>query len=40
MMSLIMWNEFEQNEGTLLANTIANGNVLIAMRVKVNHFWL
>lgn len=38
MMALTLWNEFKQNEGTLLANTIASGNVLIAMRLKVTTF--
>ncbi|XP_071906006.1 replication protein A 70 kDa DNA-binding subunit B-like [Coffea arabica] len=36
-MLLILWNEFEANEGAQLANTIAN-NIIIAMRVKVTTF--
>ena len=37
-MLLTLWNEFEANEGAQLANTIANNNIIIAMRVKVTTF--
>ncbi|XP_071911901.1 replication protein A 70 kDa DNA-binding subunit B-like isoform X2 [Coffea arabica] len=37
-MLLTLWNEFEANEGAQLANTIANNNIIIVMRVKVTTF--
>ncbi|XP_071927541.1 replication protein A 70 kDa DNA-binding subunit B-like [Coffea arabica] len=37
-MLLTLWNEFEASEGAQLANTIANNNIIIAMRVKVTTF--
>ena len=37
-MLLTPWNEFEANEGAQLANTIANNNIIIVMRVKVTTF--
>ncbi|GER33943.1 replication protein A 70 kDa DNA-binding subunit A [Striga asiatica] len=37
-MLLTLWNQFENDEGLHLANTVAAGNVLLAMRIKVTTF--
>ncbi|XP_071925647.1 replication protein A 70 kDa DNA-binding subunit B-like [Coffea arabica] len=37
-MLLTLWNEFEANKEAQLANTIANNNIIIAMKVKVTTF--
>ncbi|XP_027168908.1 replication protein A 70 kDa DNA-binding subunit B-like isoform X1 [Coffea eugenioides] len=37
-MLLTLWNEFEQNQGTQLANSIGNANVIIGMKLKITTF--
>lgn len=38
LMLLTMWNDFQEDEGTVLANTISTVPMIFAMRVKVTTF--
>ncbi|CDP12393.1 unnamed protein product [Coffea canephora] len=37
-MLLTLWNEFEQNQGTHITNSIGNANVIIGIKLKITTF--